>query len=74
MSTPLRGPAIRCLQLPLRLAACSACKKFRCLPPPLPEVEGKDAATLQAEMESGMLCDGADLSGQHRALMLKPAF
>jgi len=44
------------------------------LPPPLPEVEGKDAATLQAEMESGMLCDGADLSGQHRALMLKPAF
>jgi amidase len=28
------------------------------MPPPLPEVAGKDAATLRAEMESGMLYEG----------------
>ena len=27
------------------------------MPPPLPPVEGKDAATLQAEMESGSMYD-----------------
>lgn len=28
------------------------------MPPPLPEVEGKDAATLRAEMESGQIYEG----------------
>ncbi|AQA00455.1 amidase [Sphingopyxis sp. QXT-31] len=32
------------------------------MPPPLPEVEGKDAATLRAEMESGQLYEGLMLS------------
>ena len=28
------------------------------LPPPLPEVEGKDAATLRAEMDNGQIYEG----------------
>ena len=28
------------------------------MPPPLPEVEGKDAATLRAEMDSGQTYEG----------------
>ena len=39
-------PAALALLLPLAAAA---------MPPPLPEMEGKDAATLQAEMEAGRI-------------------
>lgn len=40
------------------LAISPAAAPVSAMPPPLPEVEGKDAATLRAEMESGMLYEG----------------
>ncbi len=43
---------------PLAAAALLAIVPAAAMPPPLPEVEGKDAATLQAEMESGRLDEG----------------
>lgn len=42
----------------LAAAALLATAPVAAMPPPLPEVEGKDAATLQAEMESGRLYEG----------------
>ncbi len=42
----------------LGAAALLAIAPAAAMPPPLPEVEGKDAATLRAEMESGMLYEG----------------
>lgn len=42
----------------LLAAALLAVAPAAAMPPPLPEVEGKDAATLQAEMASGRLDDG----------------
>lgn len=41
----------------LAAAALLATVPAAAMPPPLPDVEGKDAATLQAEMESGRLYD-----------------
>lgn len=43
-------------------AALLAIAPVAAMPPPLPDVEGKDAATLRAEMESGELYEGLILS------------
>jgi amidase len=40
------------------LATVSAAAPVSAMPPPLPEVEGKDAATLRAEMENGRIYEG----------------
>ncbi|KTE01134.1 amidase [Sphingopyxis sp. H038] len=40
------------------LAIAPATSPVSAMPPPLPEVEGKDAATLRAEMESGRIYEG----------------
>ena len=42
----------------LAAAALFAIAPASAMPPPLPEVEGKDAATLRAEMESGRIYEG----------------
>ncbi len=42
----------------LGAAAFLAIAPAAAMPPPLPEVEGKDAATLRAEMESGQIYEG----------------
>jgi len=42
----------------LATAALLASTPAAAMPPPLPEVEGKDAATLRAEMESGQIYEG----------------
>lgn len=42
----------------LAAAALLASAHAMAMPPPLPEVEGKDAATLRAEMESGQIYEG----------------
>lgn len=42
----------------LAASALLAITPAAAMPPPLPEVEGKDAATLRAEMESGQIYEG----------------
>ena len=42
----------------LAASALLAITPVSAMPPPLPEVEGKDAATLRAEMESGQIYEG----------------
>lgn len=45
-------------KISLLAAALLASTPAAAMPPPLPEVEGKDAATLRAEMESGQIYEG----------------
>lgn len=40
------------------LAIAHAAAPVSAMPPPLPEIEGKDAATLRAEMENGQIYEG----------------